>query len=442
VFASQLLRLAYQWVDALWVRGLGVEATAAVTTSMFVMWTVYSLNDIFGIGVTAYVSQLLGAGDRRRAGVAAYKGLRAAALLGLAGTALGVFGARQIYELMSADPRVAEKGASYLAVILAGAPLPMVALTSESIMRASGDTRTPLLIDIFSVALNAALDPILIYGWGPVPAMGVAGAAWATVFAQGVMVAGYLITAARGHRAFPVARSAPGPPVRILGMARVGLPAAIIGMMFSVVYMAFAHSAAAYGAAALAVVGVANRIEALQFLNSVAIGTACAALVGQNLGAKRPDRASQVIRTGLAWSVWITAALTVTFFVAPGAFLSLFSQDPEVHRLGVPYIRILAACLVFNGFEIVTAESILGSGHTKEISWIFTVFSLLRIPSAFLVPAWTGTGVLGIAWVISITCILRAVIIVAWAARGTWRSGLERELHGAEALRVEPPAAT
>src|SRR5882672_9329637 len=86
VLASQALRIAYQWVDALWVRPLGVEATAAVTTSLFVMWTVYSLNDVFGIGVTAYVSQLLGAGDRQRAGLAAYRGVRAAALLGLAGT--------------------------------------------------------------------------------------------------------------------------------------------------------------------------------------------------------------------------------------------------------------------------------------------------------------------------------------------------------------------
>src|SRR5204863_6519814 len=93
VLASLLLRLGYQWVDALWVRGLGVAATAAVTTSVFVMWSVYSLNDVFAIGVTAYVSQLLGAGERRRAGVAAFKGIRAAATMGCAVGILGIFGA-------------------------------------------------------------------------------------------------------------------------------------------------------------------------------------------------------------------------------------------------------------------------------------------------------------------------------------------------------------
>src|SRR5262245_64295132 len=94
VLASQVLRLGYQWVDALWVRGLGVEATAAVTTSMFVMWTVYSFGDVIGVGVSAYVSQLLGAGERRRAGLVAYRGLRANAAIGLGCGLLGVLGAR------------------------------------------------------------------------------------------------------------------------------------------------------------------------------------------------------------------------------------------------------------------------------------------------------------------------------------------------------------
>ena len=439
VLASQFLRVAYQWVDALWVRGLGVEATAAVTTSVFVMWTVYSLHDIFGIGVAAYVSQLLGAGERGRAGLAAYKGIRAAALLGLAGTALGVFGARSVYQLMNAGPGVTENGARYLAVVLGAAPIPMTALTCETIMRSAGDTRTPLLIDLCAVGLNALLDPIFIYGWGPVPAMGVAGAAWATVMAQAVMVAGYLSMAARGHRALPLARTAPGPPVRIAGMARVGIPGAIIGMMFSVVYIAFSRSAARYGSAALAVVGIANRIEALAFMNAVAIGVAGATLVGQNLGAGRPDRAVQVVRTGLIWMLWVSAFMTLAFLLLPGFFLGLFSHDPGVHRIGVPYLRVLAICLVFTGAEVVTAESILGSGHTRPISWIFTTFSMLRIPLAFLIPDWTGLGVVGIAWVITVTCILRALIIVTWAARGTWKTGLRRELHGAERLLAERP---
>lgn len=430
VLASQLLRLAYQWVDAMWVKGLGVSATAAVTSSVFVMWAVYSLNDIFAIGVTAYVSQLIGAGDRERAGVAAYKGLRASLLFGLGASVAGLTAAGPIYRAMGGDAAVVEQGRRYLSVVLAFAPLPMIGLTCESIMRASGDTRTPLLVDLGAVSLNAVLSPLLIYGVGPFPRLGVAGAAWATVIAQAVMVTSFLTLARRGHPAFPLRRHAAGAPVSIAGMARVGLPSCLISLLFSVVYIAFARAASQFGAAAMAIVGIANRVEALDFVIAVSIGTAGASLVGRNLGADRPDRAAQVVRTGVIWGGAIAIALTVIYLVFPAVLLGLFSRDPEVIRLGVPYIRVLALCIVATSVEIVTAESILGSGHTREMSAIYTVFSLIRIPLAFVVPAWTGSGLTGIAWLITVTCILRTVLIVGWAARGTWKRGLQRELHG------------
>ena len=440
VLASQLLRLGYQWVDALWVQPLGVEATAAVTTSIFVMWWVYSLNDVLAIGVTAYVSQLLGAGERRRAGVAAFHGLRGSALLGLVGTLLGLFGASAVFSLMTPEPSLIHTGSRYLGILLAFAPLPMVGFTCESVMRAAGDTRTPFFVDLCAVGLNAVLAPFLIFGWGPFPALGVDGAAWATVIAWALMVATYLVMGLRGHRALPLAVRAEGAPIRLRGMVRVGIPAAIIGMMFSVVYIVFVRAASHFGSAAVAVVGMVNRIEGLQFITSLAIGTAGAALVGQNLGAGRPDRADQVIRTGLRWNLWISGSLTVLLTIFPTTFLHLFTHDAEALRLGVPYLRIINLCLIVNGMEIVVAESILGSGHTRTISWIFGAFSLLRIPLALWSPAW-GLGVLGIAWIITGTCLVRGIIIVAWASRGTWKSGLQHELRHREAAAGSPPSA-
>ena len=162
----------------------------------------------------------------------------------------------------------------------------------------------------------------------------------------------------------------------------------------------------------------------------ISIGTAGAALVGQNLGAGRPDRAVKVVRTGVLWAGSISVALTAVYLLWPGVLLKLFSHDPEVLRLGVPYMRVLALAILATGLEIATAESIQGSGHTREMSVIYTAFSLARIPLAYMVPAWTGWGVLGIAWVITVTCVIRTVCILAWAARGTWKSGLRGELHG------------
>lgn len=440
VLASQLLRVGYQWVDALWVRGLGIEATAAVTTSMFVMWTIYSLMDVFGGGVSAYVSQLLGAGERQRAGLAAWKGIRAVAIMGLCCGVLGVIGARHVYLFMHATPGVVDQGTRFLSIVAGGAVLPMTAFMCETIMRASGNTRTPLAIDFCAIALNALLDPLLIYGLGPFPRMGVAGAACATLISQAVLVACYAWVAWRGHPAFPIARRAPGAPVHIRGLAKVGIPTALIGIMFSLVYIAFARSAARFGAPALAIVGIANRIEAIQFVAGVSLGMASGALVGQNLGAGRPERAVQAIRTGLVWGAWVSVLLTTVIFAEPRWFLGLFTRDPETLRIGVPYLRILATCLVATGVELVTAESILASGHTRVLSILYNVVSLIRIPLAFWIPDLLHNGVLGIAWLITVTCILRTLAIVAWALRGTWKRGLSRELHGTAAAASGPDA--
>jgi putative MATE family efflux protein len=440
IFASQILRLAFQWVDALWVRGLGVDATAAITTSVFVMWAVLSLYDVFGFGIGAYVSQLIGAGERRRAGLAAWKGLRASAAMGLAGTAAGLFFPREIFSLVTSDPGVIEAGASYLRVVLLGTPLIMMSLSCESVLRASGDTRTPFLVDLGAVALNAVLAPLLIYGPGPFPRMGVAGAALATVAAQVVMFACYATLALRRHPSLPLFRHADGPPVKVLGMARVGLPAAAIGLLFSVVYIAFTHSASAWGPAAVAVVGIVNRVEAIQFVVSAAIGFAAATMVGQSLGAGRPERAEEAIRTGQRWAVGFSLVLTAVYLAWPRAFLAMFTQDPQVFAYGVPYMRVLALTLVATGLEIVTAEAIMGSGHTLAISWIYTAVSLARIPLAFLVPLWTGGGLQSIAWLITISCILRTIAILAWASRGGWKRGLTRELHGRDSAAAAEDA--
>jgi Na+-driven multidrug efflux pump len=250
------------------------------------------------------------------------------------------------------------------------------------------------------------------------------------------------VVAARGSRALPIARRAEGPPVRIAGMARVGLPAAIIGMLFSVVYIAFARSAARFGPASMATVGIVNRIEAIQFMSGGAIGTAAAALVGQNLGARQPERAVEAIRTGVRWVAGLALVLTAVLIAFPHTFIGLFTADPEVHRVGAHYLRVLSTCLVFVGVEVVVTEAILGSGHTRAISWIYSTVSLLRIPLAFWVPDWTGSGVIGIAWLISVSCVIRTLVIIAWVARGSWKRGLHHELHGAPVVPVpETPGA-
>ena len=439
ILGMHALRLAYQWVDALWVRGLGVEATAAVTTSVFILWAVVALNDVIAIGVTSFVSQLLGAGERDRAGDLVRRALGASVAIGLAIALAGVPLASHIAAFMDPEGAVTASSTAYLRVLFLGAVFPLFISTAENVMRAGGNTRVSLSIDLSAVLLNALLDPLLIYGAGPFPRLGVAGAAWATLASQALGAGAYLVVALRGHGAFPLGRDARGPRVRLSALARVGTPVALIGVLFAVVYAAFARAASVAGAAGVAVVGIVNRVEAIQFVLGTAIGWAGGALLGQALGAGRIDRAELVLRTGMRWMLALSAVLMAAYLAVPGAFLGMFTQDPEVLRLGVPYMRILALAALATGAEVVTEGILVGSGHTRVLSLIFTVVSLIRIPLAFLVPAWTGSGLVGIAWVIAGTCIVRASFIVGWAARGTWKSGLSRELGLSPPSEVSQP---
>jgi Na+-driven multidrug efflux pump len=162
----------------------------------------------------------------------------------------------------------------------------------------------------------------------------------------------------------------------------------------------------------------------------MSLGLAGATLLGQALGAGRVDRAEDVLRTAQRWATVLAAIMTVLLFGFPRVFLSMFTRDPGMFALGVPYLRILALTIVATGIEITTAETVMASGHTREMSAIYTVVSLLRIPLAFVVPRWGNAGVLGIAWLITVSCTARAILLVGWASRGTWKRGLARELRG------------
>src|SRR5262249_1404137 len=141
----------------------------------------------------------------------------------------------------------------------------------------------------------------------------------------------------------------------------------------------------------------------------------------------------EVLGAVRGWAVVVSSGLRVLLLAALDRFLALFTRDGSLLAIGVPYLRILALTVIATGIEIATAESVMGSGHTREISTIYTAFSIIRIPLAFIVPRWGHAGVFGIAWLITITCTLRAILLVGWAARGTWRRGLTRELHGGAA---------
>ena len=424
VVVMQLCHTLYHWVDVMWVGRLGATATAAVSTSFFAVWTVWAFADLVGVAVAATVSRHIGARERARAAYAAAQATLLALGLGAAVSIAGSLVVPALFRALGAAPEVALAGSAYLRIVVAGAVVSFLYVLGESILRAAGDTRTPMIVVATSLVLNALLDPLLIFGWGPVPAFGTAGAAIATVIAQCFAVAWYARLAWSRHPAMPFDFAALRAPALAyqLALARIGAPFALIGVLYSVVYLGLARTAASFGTAALAVVGIANRVESLSYLVAVGFGLACEAIVGQNLGAGRPDRAERATWMSVGLMCAFGFGVAVLMWFVPEALLSFFTADQDVIARGVPYLRILAPCQAFTCLEIVLNGAFSGAGDTVPPSVISITVSLLRMPLAPFLAHAMGVGLNGIAWTITLTCIMRALIVLGWFRRGRWKT--------------------
>ncbi len=416
VILAEGLYTAFHIVDVAWVGRLGASATAAVTTSTFAMWTLLGLASLVNTGLTAHVSRAIGARDRARAADAVGTGLALAIGVGVVVAAAGAILAPLLFRAIDAPPDVARQGATFLRILALGAPISFVYLGGAAVMRAAGNSRTPMLVTATCVVANAALSPLFIYALG----LGVGGAALATVLCQAGGVAAFATLALRGHPHLPLSFARARRPDRALAasLARVGAPSCLSIAGFSLVYLWFSHLASALGPAALAVVGIVNRLESLCYLPADGFGAAAATVVGQNLGAKRPRRALWGAWSAVAAGAALSVVLTVLYLFWPELMIGVFSRDAAVAELGVPYLRVVATCLLGVGMEGVIAGGFAGAGNTVPPLVVHLSVTALRLPlSAWLVDR---LGLMGIAWTIAGTTAVRAVVLAAWFGRGRW----------------------
>lgn len=424
VILAEALHTLFHIVDVAWVGPLGAWATGAIVTSMFSLWMAFSLVNLVTTGLAAHVSRAIGAGDRKHAGHAVAQALWLCLILSVPVMILGVPGARLLFQILGTDARVSQAGTEYLQIIVLGMPFSFLYLTAGAVMRACGNTMTPMKITASSVAANVVLAPLFIYGPGPFPQLGVPGSAIATVISMAGAVAAYAVLLLRRHPDLPIS----GPSLRRLdgamlgSLARVGVPYCLIGMLYSIVYLFYAKIAAHSGDAALAILGIGNRLESITYLTAEGFAVATSTFVGQNLGAKNPARAEQGAWRAMRIMSALGAVIGLAFLVAPGLLLRCFTSDPEALALGVPYLRILAICQIFTGLEGAVGGGFVGAGDTVPPMLIHVGFALVRFPLGAWAGLQLGYGIYGIAWTMSLTCILRGVLLAFWFRRGKWKA--------------------
>lgn len=424
MLASAVLHNAQTLVDLFWVGRLGPAAVASVAMAGTVIMVLFPILMGLSTGTVALVARAVGAENWDEANRAAGQSLMLAAVFGVAIGLVGWFLARDLFRLLGADPSVMAQGVGYLKIMLLGSFTVFMLFIGNSALQSAGDTLTPMFIMGMMNVLNVVLDPILIFGLGPLPEMGVEGAAVATVLSNTIAAWVLLFILFRGKTRIHIRLKQWKPDLTLSWrILRIGIPGSGQMLSRSLMWGLMMRIVAGCGTAAVAAYGTGMRLHTIALMPAFALAGAAATMVGQNMGAKRPERARS--------SAWLAAGLTALFMAlvavvmmifAP-TLIRIFNSDPGVVRIGAGYLLIVSPFHVFAALGIVFGRALNGAGDSVT-PMIFTVVSLwlLQAPLAIVFSRLWDSPTQGIWWAISIVMVVHGLLTAAWFETGKWRS--------------------
>jgi putative MATE family efflux protein len=313
---------------------------------------------------------------------------------------------------MGTDALVTAEGLKYMWVVFAGMPMYFLFVWLSAAFRAVGDAQTPLRLLALAAVVNLVVDPMLIFGFGPIPALGVTGAALATV-------ASWLVASARGWvllgrvgirpRVFAFLR----PPIDETWRAlKVGLPLGLEGALFSLIYILLTRVITGFGTPAVAALGVGHKLEVLNYFVCAGMGAAATTLVGQNLGADRSQRAIRSAWRCLFLTCLPVGAVTAFLVGFPNVAIGVFSNDAEVVAAGTTYVLLVGMTQIFMAAEVVLLGAFAGVQWTAWPAVVVVSFTAVRVPLAMWLVS-IGWGVEAVWFAIASTTVVKGLLLVA-----------------------------
>ena len=389
---GMLMLFSFSLVDTLFISFLGTEALTAISFTFPVTFTIMSLAIGLGIGASAVVGKYLGRSEYEKAKEASTVINYISLLLATIVVAICWFFMDSIFNLMGARESLMPAIREYMVVWFPGSIMVVCIMTGNSILRACGDTKTPSILMATSGLINAILDPIFIFGLGPIPAMGIQGAAWATVIAWGVSYF-YLMFILVIQKEL-VSGSLPSRPAMLSSgreMLRIGVPAAGANMMTPLAAGIMTAIAASFGDEAVAAFGVGARLEPMATLIVLAMSSSLPPLISQNFGAGKIDRVEEAYRLSIKFILGWQMLVYVVLAMGAGVIASTFSDDPEVIETIKLFLWILPLGYGMQGIIILTNSS-LNALH-RPISALYLSsarFFVFYVPLAFVGSQWFG----------------------------------------------------
>ena len=420
---EMVLESLFAVVDVFWVGRLGADAVATVGLTESLLSLVFAVGLGLSLSTTAMVARRIGEKDPKAAAVA---GVQAIAL-GLAvsllvGIPCFIF-APELLRLMGASPEIIRVGSGYARIALGGSGAILLLFLNNAIFRGAGDAAIAMRLLWVSNIINLILDPCLIFGLGPFPKLGVTGAALATFTGRSIGVLYQFYRLLRGSERIRILREQIHLNFSVLWrLLRVSFTGILQFAIAHTSWIGLVRIVSVFGAAALAGYTIAIRIVIFVILPSWGLSNAAATLVGQNLGAKQPERAEKSVwRTGL-YNMIFLGAVGVFFVLFAGPVIRLFTHDPQVVPLAVAALRIFSYGNIGYAYAMVMLQAFNGAGDTITPTVVnFFAFWMLEIPLAYFLALHTGMQAHGVYWSVVIAEASMAAVSILLFKRGYWK---------------------
>lgn len=427
VMLGNLLQTGYQLTDAFWVGRLGASAVAAVSLNMPVMFLVIAAGAGLGIAGATLCARYSGAGDQDMVNHVAAQTMMMVALIsavfGLAGYAI----APHLIRWFGVAPDVYANALSFMRVSFFGVIFVFLYAMFQALMRGVGQMRMPLVILVCMVVLNFTLDPLFIYGIGPLPALGVTGAAYATLLTQALAAAAGIILLFRGRNGIKLTRANLRPDFSYIKRAfLLGLPGSVELSARGLGPMAMSFLVAGFGTQTLAAYGVGANV--LQFITvpAMALSMSVSTLVGQNIGAGSLARAEHAAKLGILMGLGLLSVVGLSVFIFAPAVVAFFvPADDGVIAEGAHFIRLMCLTWGAMGVQLCVVSAFRASGNMMAAMIVALVSQcLFQLPLAYVLSKMTALHAEGIWWSFPIANIATAVFCMLWFARGGWQKAM------------------
>ncbi|WP_319003336.1 solanimycin export family MATE transporter SolL [Dickeya zeae] len=432
VIFANLLQSGYIMIDAFWVGRLGDKAVAAISVSQPIIFLAFALGIGLSVAGTTLVAQCIGARLYQRANDIAAQVFTLSILFSIPIAVAGYFLAPWMLHALGAQNEVFPYALSFLRVIISGIIFTFGFSMLQSLMRGAGEVRIPLLITLGTLILNAIMDPLLIFGYGIIPAFGVAGAAIATLINQGIAMIAGLLVLRFGRVGLKIYFRAMKPKMDMVkSVARLGMPASIELCAHALGASGMMTLVTGLGTDVTAAYGVVININALVIVPAIGMSIATAALVGQNVGAGQSERARAIGRLSGAISFLILTVIGLIGVVFSPYIIGTFAPDqPMVIAHGAHFFHLIAPSYGLIGLQMALNGAFRATGRTMTTMALALVSQwLIQIPLAWGLSHYTSLGVSGLWWAFPITNLLMAGLTIMFFERIDWqRSTLTHSL--------------